>query len=226
MTLDEANTTMKNHAPRLGDSAYVELKERLTRGIYKPGDKLTVRAIAEKLAVSSTPARDAINRLTSQNALVYAGPKTVIVPILSRQELAEITLIRIALEGLAAERAAAHCRPEDINKLLEIQYNINSALETSAYGDALWHNKEFHFLIYKMSGLPHLLELIEGQWLRIGPSFFGLYPEFAEARYGVRNHEMAIDALNEKDGSALRAAIENDIRDGFRRLKVALLCES
>lgn len=220
--MEKATNTEQNHGPRLGDAAYFELKERLTRGFYKPGDKLTVRAIAETLSLSSTPARDAINRLTSQNALVHTGPKTVIVPILSQQELAEITLIRIALEGLASERAALNCQPKNIDNLLEIQHNINSALQAAAYADALWHNKEFHFLIYKLSDLPHLLDLIEGQWLRIGPSFFGLYPEFAEARHGVRNHEMAIEALREKDGSALRAAIENDIRDGFRRLKAVL----
>jgi DNA-binding GntR family transcriptional regulator len=61
--------------PSLGDAAYIELKERLSRGVYRPGDKLTVRSIAEALGVSSTPARDAINRLAADKAVIYAGPK-------------------------------------------------------------------------------------------------------------------------------------------------------
>lgn len=206
----------------LGDAAYSELKERLSRGVYRPGDKLTVRSIAEALGVSSTPARDAINRLAADNAVIYAGPKTVIVPVLREVDLREITFIRIALEGLAAQLSIDSCRPEDIERLREIQTKINAALESGAYGQALWHNKEFHFVVYRLSRMPHLVSMIEAQWLRVGPSFYGLYPEFAETRYGVRNHEMAIEALVDRDGGGLRAAFENDIRDGYRRLRHAL----
>lgn len=209
-------------APRLGDTAYGELKERLSRGVYRPGDKLTVRSIAEALGVSSTPARDAINRLAADNAVIYAGPKTVIVPVLTEADLREITLIRIALEGLAAQLSIDNCRTEDIEKLREIQAHINAALDGGAYGQALWHNKEFHFLVYRLSRMPHLVSMIEALWLRVGPSFYGLYPEFAEAKHGVRNHEMAIEALIDRDGGGLRAAFENDIRDGYRRLRHAL----
>lgn len=210
------------NAPNLRDAAYEEMKERLSRGSYRPGDKLTVRSVAETLGVSSTPARDAINRLTGDNALVYAGPKTVIVPILNEEDLREITLIRIALEGLASQLAVEHCTGETIEKLKEIQVLINSSLEERSYDRALWHNKEFHFQVYRLCGLPHLVSMIEALWLRIGPSFYGLYPEFAEARCGVRNHEMVIEALLDRDTGALRAAFENDIREGYRRLRAAI----
>ena len=132
-------------APSLGDTAYTELKERLSRGVYKPGDKLTVRSVAEALGVSSTPARDAINRLVADSAVVYAGPKTVIVPVLTEADLREITLIRIALEGLAAQLSVEHCQPGTIEALQEIQSRINAALDSGGYQQALWHNKEFHF---------------------------------------------------------------------------------
>lgn len=209
-------------APNLGDAAYSQLKERLSRGAYRPGDKLSIRSVAEALDVGLTPARDAVNRLVSDGALIYAGPKTVIIPVLSDADLREITLIRIALEGLAAEMAAGNCRVQDIDILNKIQVSINSALDSGDYGQALWHNKEFHFHVYGLSRMPRLVSMIEPQWLRVGPSFYGLYPEFAQARYGVRNHEMVIEALIENDGGALRAAIENDIRDGYRRLRQAL----
>lgn len=214
-------TSPDGQAASLGDSAYREMKERLIRGVYRPGHKLTVRGVAEDLGVSSTPARDAINRLTSDGALVYAGPKTVIVPILSESDLKEITLMRIALEGLASELAALNGTDQDIEILRELQERINAALDHKDYREALWHNKEFHFHVYRLAHLPHLVAMIEGLWLRIGPSLDNLYPEFAEAKCGVRNHEMAMEALVEHDGPALKAAFENDIRDGYRRLRRA-----
>lgn len=206
---------------RLGDIAYEKLKESLIRGTYRPGHKLTVRAAADALGVSSTPARDAINRLVLEGALVYTGPKTVIVPHLDSQTLEEITLIRLALEGLAAERAGSEGTQTIVAELEAIQALIDAALDEARYADALWHNKEFHFFIYRLAGLPHLLGMIEPLWLRIGASFNDLYPEFALAKYGVHNHRAAIEAIGERDGSSLRAAIESDIRDGFRQLKRA-----
>ncbi|MFN7024786.1 MAG: GntR family transcriptional regulator [Pseudorhizobium sp.] len=222
MASESAPDWKSSQSQRLGEAAYSELKERLTRGGYQPGDKLTVRSVAQVLGVSSTPARDAINRLTAESALIYAGPKTVIIPHLSEDDLREVTLIRLALEGLAAEQAAPNCQPHHIETLLKIQTDINDSLEKKAYSQALWHNKEFHFLVYHLSGLPRLVSLIEAQWLRVGPSFYALYPEFAEARQGVRNHQMAIEALQDGDANALRAAFENDIRDGYRRLRTSL----
>ncbi|AYG62350.1 GntR family transcriptional regulator [Rhizobium jaguaris] len=201
--------------------AYRNMKERLIRGAFSPGDKLTVRAVSQMLDVSSTPARDAINRLVVDGALVYSGPKTVIVPHLRLSDLEEITQMRLALEGLAASLSAKAVSDAALAELEMIQAKIDAALDERRYFDALWHNKEFHFTIYRLTGMPYLLQTIEALWLRVGASFNGLYPVFAETRYGARNHRSAIEALTEKDASAVRAAIENDIRDGFRQMKKA-----
>lgn len=221
--VDEAEDSQNDDKQpvKLGEVVYQQMKERLIRGAFEPGHKLTVRALAEDLGVSSTPARDAINRLTFEGALVYAGPKTVIVPFVGPQALEEITLMRLALEGVAAEKSVLRVTEDDIDELTKIQEEINAALAAARYADALWSNKEFHFLIYRLSQMPHLMTTIETLWLRIGAAFNDLYPEFAEAKYGIHNHMAAIEGLAERDGAAVRAAIESDIRDGYRRLKKA-----
>lgn len=211
---------------RLGDMAYEVMKERLVRGAFEPGRKLTVRAVADALGVSSTPVRDALNRLSAEGALVYSGPKTVIVPYLTMEALQEVTAMRIALEGLAAERGAAQTPPDLIGSLEKMQETINEALEKKRYSDALWTNKEFHFAVYRCSGMPYLLSMIESLWLRTGPSFHDLYPSFAIHKYGVHNHQMVIESLRENEPSGVRMAFENDIRDGYRRLRQAIQTRS
>src|SRR5262245_11516365 len=89
----------------LGELAYESLKETIIGGQFGPGTKLTVRSVAQALKVSTTPARDAINRLIGEGALVNLGPKTVVVPVLTMAVLDEVTKIRLALEGLAATEA-------------------------------------------------------------------------------------------------------------------------
>ncbi|TGS14490.1 GntR family transcriptional regulator [Mesorhizobium sp. M2E.F.Ca.ET.209.01.1.1] len=206
----------------LGESAYAALKDSLIRGALQPGTKLTLRSVAQVLEVSTTPARDAITRLIGEGGLINAGPKTVIVPYLSLPDLDEITAIRLSLEGLAAEQSTNHVTEADIHELEELQQRINRGLDEGRYTDVLDANKDFHFLIYRRSGMRRLVTIIESLWLRMGPAFNGLYPEFAQSRTGVSNHLWALRGLQDRDPAAVRAAIENDIRSGYRRLSSQL----
>lgn len=215
-----------NRQSSLGESAYATLKDSLIRGAMQPGSKLTLRSVAEVLGVSTTPARDAITRLIGEGGLINAGPKTVIVPYLNLPDLDEITAIRLSLEGLAAEQATSHVTESDIEELENLQGRINRGLDEDRYTDVLDANKDFHFLIYRRSGMSRLVTIIESLWLRMGPSFNGLYPEFAQSRTGVSNHLWALRGLQDHDPAAVRAAIENDIRSGYRRLSSQLVAAS
>jgi DNA-binding GntR family transcriptional regulator len=219
---DDQIETADGKAPaRLRDVAYEDLKGRLIRGAFPPGHKLTVRGVAEDLGLSSTPAREAINRLTQEGVLIFAGPKTVVVPSLTREALDEVTAMRLALEGLAAFKGAAHATEETIRRLRSLQKSINEALDRRDYVAVLASNREFHFTLYQLSNMPTLVATIETLWLRTGAAFHDLYPEFAESRFGVHNHLAAIESLALRDAEGVRAAIESDIRDGYRRLRRA-----
>jgi DNA-binding GntR family transcriptional regulator len=202
----------------LGELAYVSLKEAIVRGQFSAGQKLTVRAVAQALGVSTTPARDAIMRLIGEGALVNSGPKTVIIPPLTLSALDEVTSIRLVLEGLAAGLAAERLPKEAVTKLQGLQSQINTALDAADYPTALKANKAFHFTIYEGAQMPRLVSMIESLWVRIGPSLNDLYPEFATSRVGVGNHMEAIAGLETGDRARVQAAIEKDIRDGYRRL--------
>lgn len=202
----------------LGEVAYQRLKDIILRGAFPPSEKMTVRSVATALGVSTTPARDAVNRLLSEGALVNAGPKTVVLPILTMDSLEEIAATRTALEGLAAERATKFIGRDDIAALEGLQKVINKSLDDANYREVLRANYDFHFQIYRLSNWPRLVAMIETQWLRIGPSLNDLYPDFAQTRKGVSNHLAAISAFKKKDAAAARKAIEQDIKDGFQRL--------
>lgn len=206
----------------LGELAYERLKEIIVSGAFPPNEKLTVRSVAAALGVSTTPARDAINRLLSEGALINEGPKTVVLPSLTLAVLDEITATRLALEGLAAERSVLAVTPADVAVLEHMQVAINAGLDAADYREVLKVNREFHFLIFRMSGWPRLVALIESLWLRIGPSLNELYPDFATNRRGVANHMAAMQGLRVKDGAKVRSAMEQDIRDGYVQLKAMI----
>ena len=215
-----------NRQSSLGERAYERLRESVVGGQFQPGVKLTVRSVAEALGVSTTPARDAINRLIADGALINRGPKTIVVPELTFEDLAEVTKIRGSLEGLAAFESVQHVDSSDIAYLEDIQKQLNSALEDGRYPDVLALNKAFHFRIYDLSKMPHLVTIIESLWVRVGPTLNKLYPEFAISKRGVANHQWAIRGLQDRDGLTVRAAIENDLRDGYRRLSAVVSQEN
>ena len=215
---DPANAIEPLNRQSLGELAYERLKLSIVGGQFEPGTKMTVRAIADLLQVSTTPARDAINRLISDGALVTLGPKTIVVPELTLPALEEITKLRLKLEGMAAFESAQHIDDSDISYLEDIQEQLNRALDEGRYADVLRLNKIFHFRIYERAKMPRLIAIIESLWLQVGPTFNRLYPDYAISRRGVASHQWAIRGLQDRDGYTVQAAIENDLRDGARRM--------
>jgi DNA-binding GntR family transcriptional regulator len=210
----------------LSEHAYDRIRQALMTGVLKPNQQVTVRAIASALDISITPARDALTCLINEGALEAVGMRTVIVPPLTPPVLDEITAIRLSLEGLAAEHADAHFSRAEVDELEALQGQLIRAMDKQNYTDVLGHNEAFHFAVYRKSELPRLVSIIESLWLRIGPSLNLLYPTFAIERHGVSNHKAMLKALRQKDGAAARAAFEKDIRDGYERLKEAVLARN
>jgi DNA-binding GntR family transcriptional regulator len=206
----------------LGAHVYDRLKRALMSGAFQPGQKLTVRAVAENLQVSVTPAREGLNRLIDQGALEMPSAKTILVPKLTVAALKEVATIRRSLEGTAAELATANFGPTDIANLLSLQAELESAMNSGDFRRVLDRNEAFHFGVYEKCGMPRLVGLIEGQWLRVGPSLNMLYPEFAVSRRGVSNHMRVLEGLQKGDAQAVRAAFEHDIDDGYATLSAAL----
>jgi DNA-binding GntR family transcriptional regulator len=95
-----------NHS-YLGSGIYELLREALITGRFQPDDRLRIRDLAEQLGTSVTPVRDAILQLAKEQALILKTPRDIRVPILTAAQYGEIRSIRLALEGLAAETAAA-----------------------------------------------------------------------------------------------------------------------
>ena len=90
----------------VNDRVYDALRRQLTSGFLQPGQAISIRYLTDLLKISATPAREAIKRLVAEHALVIGPNRTPIVPILTRADLRDLRDIRLALEGMATERAA------------------------------------------------------------------------------------------------------------------------
>src|SRR3546814_7922359 len=78
-----------------GSEAYEALKQALISGHFMPGQKLTLRMLAEALGMSVTPVREAIHRLTAERALEGAANRSVRIPPMTRGKILELRDIRL-----------------------------------------------------------------------------------------------------------------------------------
>lgn len=203
----------------LAEDIYDRLRAAIMAGSVRPGEKISARAVAESAAVSFTPAREAVARLISEGALELSGPKSVVVPTLDLEAIAEITQIRLNVECMAAEIAVANFSKSDINDLEGIQKNYEKVRNIDNFADSLTVNELFHFTIYRKCEMPRLIAIIESLWLQIGPSFNLLSSDNGLSGKPLDYHREAIKGLRAKNGARVRDAIASDIKFGFERLK-------
>lgn len=197
----------------LSTQLYESLRLALMNGQYEPGHRLTIAGLAEEYGTSITPVREAIFRLVSERALEMRAATSVQVPRFEMQQLLEIQAIRYELEGRAAYEAAGRVTKRDLSALHSIHDKfIDAAAKDPAEASLL--NRDFHFAILRLSGMPILEGVCETMWTLIGPflrTFHVLIP-VREIVSDEHKHHDLMDALAAGDRERSRNAIQEDIR--------------
>ncbi|WP_323008095.1 GntR family transcriptional regulator [Pseudorhodobacter sp.] len=203
------------------ETVYRRIRDMVLFGELAPGQAVTIQGLVEALASGITPVREAIRRLTAEGALEFKGNRRVCVPELTPAHLAELGFARGALEPHLAEIAAAKVRPADIDALEAIDAQVNAAIQQGDIRAYLEHNYRFHTVLYAHSGADILCSMVQGLWLRVGPSL-----RIVCGRYGTLNlpdkHAEAISALRSGHGQDVAAAIRDDILQGQDQIIEAL----
>ena len=191
---------------------YDFLREALTSGKFKPGQKVTFRAVAGTQGVSLTPVREALRRLVAEGAFEMQPNRSVRVPLMTRARVLELRDLRMAVEGLAAEKAALLATKAQVAKVRRVAHEIMVA---RGRGDSVLDRmkvREFHFSLYAIADQPALLRVIEGLWLQTGPYLNLLYPDYIGSPRGPETRARIIRALQSHDAATARREIEGDVR--------------
>jgi DNA-binding GntR family transcriptional regulator len=203
--------------PTLGARVHDDLRDLLVSGQLSPGEKLSLRTVAVRLGVSMQPVRQAVDRLVADGALEVLPNRAIRVPVMTLARFDELTVVRIAIEGFAAEAAANAASTRDLAAIRRADqaFRRQCLSRTPDLAAAIVANRDLHFAVYRAAGLPSLLAIIEGLWLCIGPVLnLDIRSSPARLRMGAAEqaHGELIAALTARDGPAARAALERDIR--------------
>jgi DNA-binding GntR family transcriptional regulator len=192
------------------DLVALTLKDMIRSGELAPSSVLRQRDIAERLGVSPTPVREALQRLEAEGFVVSEAHRGAMVVRSEDSRLYENALIRAALESLAAQLAAERAALRDLVELEE----TNEALAGETDPDlAVALNRRFHFGIYEAAGSTVILAQLNLLWLTLdgGPRVERPLSE------SVAQHRAILDALRRGDGEAAGDLTRRHILEAFPR---------
>jgi DNA-binding GntR family transcriptional regulator len=163
------------------------------------------------------PIREALRRLTTENALALKDNRRITVPHMTASRLEQIVEARVALETQAALRALPHISPEQLKALISLDDKVTKAIEVQDAEAYIRNNLQFHSQLYSHGPNSVILPLIESLWLQSAP-FMRLVLNRIGLGYITDRHVQATDAIANRDVLALKLAIASDIREGIGAL--------
>lgn len=146
---------------RVADDVYERLREMILSGELEPGSRLSVPALAETLAVSRSPVRDAVLRLV-QERLAHEEPRRgALVATVGAAELADIYEVRELLEGLAARLAVENAGRRLVRALQDTLGEHEEAARRSDLTATTAADMRFHSLIRDAAGNGEMIRVLE-----------------------------------------------------------------
>ncbi len=153
--------------PTAVDYAYEQIWKQLVFAYEQKEQRLSDVVLAEKLGVSRTPVRQALERLV-QDGLVRSDPRRGFwVRTFTAQDIHEIYDLRGALEVLALRLAAPQLDPVDLRSQLTLLYQVRAQLDQHPVSLFLQGDFRLHTLFIRASGnsrLIHYLSTLRSQF--------------------------------------------------------------
>ena len=184
----------------LTEQVYLVLRNDIIQQNIKCGEKLYLGTLQSRFNVSSSPIREAMNRLYQDGLLEYYSNQGAIVIDLKKQDIIEIYDFYLELECTAIKFALKNVSYEQISE--ELYENILLQEKSVDLEDSTYFKKvsdEFHIIFYNYANNSRLLSAVE----RIRGQFSILaskYQNFSETKHNVvKEHREIYEAIRNKD---------------------------
>jgi DNA-binding GntR family transcriptional regulator len=200
-----------------------EIRLALITGEIAGGTPVREEYWAQRLSLSRTPVREAINRLVVVGLLVRDG-RTAFVFQPTVDDLLEISDMRMALEPLAAKRAARRADARLADELAAVLDKLHQGVEDhDTAKDWFVQHEAFHLGLYRAGSSPRLVSTISILRAQTEP-----YIRFAavgrpEYRFtALAQHYEMLDLLRAGDARGLAALVRDHLATSRRHVRTLI----
>ncbi|MFD1674382.1 GntR family transcriptional regulator [Alicyclobacillus fodiniaquatilis] len=182
--------------PSMHGEVYQRLREQIAVGRIQPGEKITIRQIADAFGVSTMPVREALRKLQAEGLVVFER-RSVTVRRLLPLEVEQTFAIRDRLELLATEWAFANFESTDIAQMRKMVQKMDEAQASRADWRVL--NERFHFYLYRRCESEILIQAIETLWKSVDAYMHVYATGVSSLAHAQRQHHAMIDFIEKRN---------------------------
>ena len=139
------------------DIVFETVRDEILSGDLQPGFLLNTLALSDRLGVSRTPIREALNRLVSIGLVENIAHRGAFVRKLSVEEVLEVYYIRAALAGVCARLATKRINAAQKKQLIDLCAEMEKPGED--HRTMLQRNFKFHNIIFQAAQSPRIESL-------------------------------------------------------------------
>ena len=144
----------------LRDTVFRDLRRAILKGELEPGQRLMEMKLADKMGVSRTPVREAIQMLEKDGLVMTIPHKGAVVADIKDKDLKDVLEVREALEVLSVRLACIRMTEEDIDRLERANRVFKDSIMQDVI-DMAEADENFHDIIYESAGNDRLLMLVQ-----------------------------------------------------------------
>lgn len=197
--------------------AYRVIKEMIMLGQLTNETGISENMLVEKLNMSRTPIRAALQRLQLEEQIKIIPNQGIIISEMSMEEAKEKYDLRIAVELYVIKKVIDILSAQDFRNLHNILNQQKQACEKMNYYEFLSLDNEFHlyFLtVYKNKNIYEIITRFREKFFSI--ALRGIHKPHRMAT-AISEHEEILVALEERNLDKALACLENHIESGILR---------
>jgi DNA-binding GntR family transcriptional regulator len=206
----------------LNQRIYYKVRDLIESGAIPAGAQLDERTLAQDLAVSRTPLREAIATLVEEGLVERRPYRGNFVRVFTARQVNNLYQVRQALEGLAIRLAVPRITADDLEQIRAILDQCQDALERddmAAYSAA---DQRFHDSIARLSDNEVLIESLDRLRRQIQLVRIRANRDSQVVQRTALERPRILSALEDRDADLAARLLEEHI-DGVRRSVVALI---
>ncbi len=189
------------------------LRKEILHSKLLPGERVNELEIAGRLNISRGPIRESLRQLEQEGLVDYKRNRGCFVRNLSVEDVAEIFLLRSALENLSLKQCNGNYDSFFINDLENVLNKMRDCEAQGSIYEFVNLDQEFHALIANASKLKQLFRL----WDSCTTLNFALFLSTQRTKFRLNKqysrHKLIVDALKKGIWDEISEAITKHYMD-------------
>jgi DNA-binding GntR family transcriptional regulator len=191
---------------QLWEAVAERLRTAILGGEFAPGAKLIETELAARFGTSRGPVREAIRELAREGLVLELPRRGTVVATFTQKDLAEVYVVREALEKAASSEVVAQATDDELRQL---GARVDAIEASPDYLEAASHDLEFHRMLVSLSRNVRLAAMYEQMLAQTSLLLRTAAETTPTLRSGMRRsaHQDIVDALLARDGRRAEHAL-------------------